>query len=101
MREAPKKYATPLCAPDRDALVRRVSCFRATAAILDGLLSTFAISANSLHQFYTMFSGLLQLIDRLVHRQILHFERVEEIIRLCPIVCIISQNPLRGGKNLR
>ena len=45
-----------------------------------------------------MFSSLLQLIDRLVHKQIFHFEHIEEIIRLCPIVCIISQNPFLGQR---
>ena len=40
MRAAPKKCARGYAAPDGAALVRRVSCLRATAAILGEQLST-------------------------------------------------------------
>ena len=70
VRAAPKKCAPRDAALDRAALLRGVSCTRATAVILGDLLSTSFFSTTHLHHFDTMFSGLLQLVNRLVHRQI-------------------------------
>ncbi len=80
--------------------VRSFASVREDAATLVVRSIIFSSVSFSRHLFHTMFSSLLQLVNRLVHRQIFHFENIEETIRLCPIVAIIPQNPLRGGNFL-
>ncbi len=43
-----------------------------------------------------MFSGLLQLVNMVVHKATIHFALFEEIVPLCPIVRIIPKNFPRG-----
>ena len=46
-------------------------------------------STTHLHRFYIMFSGLLQLVNMVVHKATIHFALFEEIVPLCPIVWIV------------
>ena len=57
----------------------------------------FVFSTLFLHSVFRPFTACQQISAQANF----HFENIEETIRLCPIVCIIPQNPLRGGKNLR